>query len=154
MPLYHGEMQSKIDEKGRVLLPALFKRQMPSEDYSTYMVKKGYEGCIELYPQFVWDSVEKEIAKLNPHVKADRQFKRRFLLGVQHLDLDKAGRLTLPKRLLEFAGIEKDLVFFAHSYFIEIWNPDKLNDLDNEMTDDEYSDQAQRVMGNINLFND
>ena len=154
MPQYHGEILSKVDEKGRVLFPAMFRKQISADTADTFMVKKGYEGCLELYPIDVWNRLEKEMGKLNHHNKEARDFRRRFFLGAASVELDKSGRLNIPKRLLEHAAIEKEMVFYAHSYFIEIWNPERLNSIESQMTDEQYSDMAQKVMGNINLFED
>ena len=107
-----------------------------------------------LYPDAVWKQISDEVNALNLYNKKNRDFVRYFYRGAQELLLDSADRILIPKRLLEYAGIEKDLILSAYNGRIEIWAKDDYDTmLDQEPTD--FSDLADDVLGkldnNINL---
>ena len=86
--------------------------------------------------------------KLNQYVKKNREFTRYFYRGATELALDGTGRLLFPKRLLEYAGVSKEVVLFAHGNKIEIWDKEAY---DNLLTDepDEFANLAEEVMGSL-----
>jgi MraZ protein len=141
-----GEYECKLDPKGRFILPTGLKKQIPQEAGEHFVVNRGFEKCLILYPKNEWDVISDEINKLNPYVKRNREFIRYFYRGATELMLDNAARLLLPKRLLEYAEIDKDVVLFAHTNKIEIWSAALYdNVLGNEPED--FADLAESVMG-------
>jgi MraZ protein len=147
MARFLGEYNCKLDAKGRVLLPAALKKQMPKEAGGEFVINRGFEQCLVMYPRNEWDMISEEINKLNPYVRKNRDFVRYFFRGATELSLDTSGRLLLPKRLLQYANINKELVFFAHTNKIEVWASEIYDGLlSNEP--DEFSSLAENVMGN------
>jgi MraZ protein len=90
-----------------------------------------------------------ELNKLNPYVKKNREFVRYFLRGATELVLDSNDRLNLPKKLMEFAGLDKEAVLFAHGSKIELWSQERYNQLIDEEPGD-FAELAEEVMGKIN----
>ena len=87
-----GEYEATIDAKGRFLLPAGFKKQLPQEGAVHFVINRGFEKCLTLYPQQSWDPIFSEISKLNEFDPKVREFRRYFLNGATQLDLGTAGR--------------------------------------------------------------
>jgi MraZ protein len=149
MTRFIGEYDCKIDNKGRFILPALLKKQVPQEAADQFVINRGFEKCLVMYPRNEWDIITEEINKLNAYVKENRDFVRYFFRGATELTLDSSARLLLPKRLTEYAGINNDIVLFAHTNKIEIWSAEVYNAvLDKEPED--FAKLAEKVMGKNN----
>ena len=118
-----GEYEVAIDAKGRFLLPAGFRRQLP-EDTVQFVVNRGFESCLTLYPMDAWKALSEKLTTLNDFDPKVREFKRLFLNGASIVDLDAAGRALLPKSLQEHAGIKKDMVMSAQGNKVELWDRD------------------------------
>lgn len=151
-----GEYEATVDAKGRFLLPAGFKKQLPEEAGSQFVVNRGFEKCLTLYPMKSWEPIFSEISKLNDFDPKVREFRRFFLNGATVLELDSAGRLLLPPNLKEHAGIDKDIVLVAAMNKIEIWDKAKYQQLFESFSPDAFSQLAQQVMagaGNVKTDN-
>ena len=146
MTRFLGEYECTIDSKGRFILPAQLKKQVPQESDGQFVVSRGFEKCLVMYPRHEWDAISDEINKLNPYVKENREFIRYFFRGASEISLDSAARLLLPKSLMEYAGIQKDIVLFTHTNKIEIWDAHTYNNLLNQEPED-FSTLAEKVMG-------
>ena len=146
MTRFLGEFDCKVDAKGRVLLPVSLKKQLPPEAQERFVINRGFEQCLTLYPQNEWDKISAEVNELNLYVKKNRDFVRYFYRGATEMTLDGNSRLLLPKRLLEYAGIGKELVMFAYSNRIELWARDKYDNLLNDEPED-FANLAEEVMG-------
>ena len=145
-----GEYECKVDAKGRLLVPSGLRKQFSPEAEGKLFVKRGIERCLELYQKHDWESVSEKVSSLNQFVKKNRVFARRFISGATQLELDSVGRINLPNGLLEYAGVEKELVLFAYGNKIEIWDK-AAYDSELEMSDDDFAGLAEEVMGNDNL---
>lgn len=142
-----GEYECRVDAKCRFLLPAGLKKQLPPEVQDRFVINRGFEKCLVLYPQNVWKVISTEINQLNLYNKKNRDFVRYFYRGATELVLDSASRLLLPKQLTVYAGIDKEIVLSAFSNRIEIWAKGVYeNLLTNEPED--FSSLAEEVMGN------
>ena len=141
-----GEYECRLDPKGRIMLPAALKKQIPSEAKDRFVINRGIEKCLVIYPKHDWDTISSEINALNMYVKKNRDFARYFYRGATELALDGTNRLLFPKQLLEYAGVEKDLVLFAYSNKIEVWAKEKYDSLLNDEPED-FSTLAEEVMG-------
>jgi MraZ protein len=147
-----GEFECRLDEKSRIILPAALKKQISPEAHDKFVINRGFEGCLVLYPQNVWDETIAKMNKLNLFVKDHRKFVRAFNNGATPLSLDNQNRLLLPKPLLDYASIDKDIVLFAYSDRIEVWNKKTYMDLVSNEPDD-FAQLAEKVMGNSNTSN-
>ncbi len=117
-----GEYEVSMDAKGRFLLPAGFKKQLPDGAGQVYVIMRGMETCLNLYTMEDWDRLSEKISRYNDMKPAVQKFKRLFFSGATRLEPDNTGRLLLPKQLQEYAGLKKDLVFSAQGNRIEIWD--------------------------------
>jgi MraZ protein len=141
-----GEYECKLDGKSRLLFPAGLKKQIPAmAGELRFVLNRGFEQCLVLYSLEEWKIRSEEINQLNDYVKRNRDFVRYFYRGASELLLDSANRLLLPKSLLEYAGIEKDIVLFAFSNRIEVWDSKKYKSLLTDEPED-FAKLAEEVM--------
>ena len=141
-----GEYEATIDSKGRFLLPAGFKKQMADETKTQFVINRGFEKCLSLYPMESWEPIFSEISKLNDFDPKVRAFRRYFLNGATLTDLDSAGRLLVPSNLKEHAGLEKDIVLIAAVNKIEIWDKLKYQQFFESFSPEGFSSLANDVM--------
>jgi MraZ protein len=141
-----GEYEVTIDAKGRFLLPAGFKKQVPEEWGGQYVISRGIESCLTLYPMKNWEPIFSEISQLNDFDPKVRQFQRYFLNGATTIELDSAGRLLIPQNLKDYAGLEKDVVLVAAVKKIEIWDKRKYQQFFESFSPDAFSQLAGEVM--------
>tara|TARA_R110001592_G_scaffold101433_7_gene287084 strand:- start:273 stop:740 length:468 start_codon:yes stop_codon:yes gene_type:complete len=145
-----GTYECKADAKGRVMFSSAFKKQLSSVLQDGFVVKRAvFQPCLELYPIQEWNLMMEKINKLNKFNKKNNDFIRRFTAGVQLVDLDATGRILIPKNLMDFAGIEKQVVMSSSVNIIEIWDKDKYEKAIDDAADD-FADLAEEVMGNTN----
>ena len=142
-----GTYECKADAKGRLMLPAAYKKQLDSVLGNGFVLKRSvFQPCIELYPKSEWDIMMQKVNKLNRFKKKNNDFIRRFTAGVKEIDIDATGRILIPKDLIAFAGIEKELVLSSAINIIEIWDKTKYEKAVDEATED-FADLAEEVMG-------
>jgi MraZ protein len=143
-----GEYECKIDPKGRMRLPSDLLGQL-GEDARSFVVNRGFEKCLMLYPEKVWDSITNEINQLNLYNKKNRDFVRYFYRGAQKVAPDSADRVLITKRLQAYAEIDKEVILSAYNDRIEIWAKDQYDKMLDDEPDD-FSDLAEDVLGNMN----
>ena len=148
MTSFIGEYECKLDAKSRFLLPSGLRKQLDPAANEQFVMNRGFEGCLVLYPQTEWDKVTAKLSKLNLFVTKNRAFYRQFHNGATQISLDNSGRVLIPKTLMSFAGIQKDAVLFAYADRIEIWAKDKYEEVMNQDVD-AFADLAEEVMGGI-----
>lgn len=141
-----GEYESTIDAKGRFLLPSGFKKQLPEAESALFVLNRGFEKCLTLYPIQSWKPIFKDISQLNDFDPKVRAFRRYFLNGATQVELDNAGRLLLPKNLMEYASLEKDIVLVSGLNKIEIWDKTKYQQFFDDMSPEAFSNLANEVM--------
>ncbi|MCB0551173.1 MAG: division/cell wall cluster transcriptional repressor MraZ [Phaeodactylibacter sp.] len=144
-----GEYECKIDAKGRMRMPSGLIGQLGEGAAHNFVINRGFEQCLMLYPEPVWDRITNEINQLNLYNKKNRDFVRYFYRGAQKVAMDSADRILVSKRLLEYAGIDKDVILSAYSDRIEIWAADQYEHLLDEEPAD-FSDLAEDVLGKVN----
>ena len=142
-----GTYECKVDAKGRLMRPVAFKKQLASVTEKGFVLKRAvFQPCLELYPMQEWESMMQNVNKLNRFKKKNNDFIRRFTAGVKSIDLDVSGRLLIPKDLVGFAGITKEIVVTSAVNIIEIWDKDKYEKAIDDAADD-FADLAEDVMG-------
>jgi MraZ protein len=149
MTQFLGEFECKLDAKGRLSMPSGLRKQLTPEANEKFVVNRGFENCLALYPFNEWQKISAEVNQLNMYVKKNREFARSFYRGATELELDAAGRLLLPKRLCEYAGVDKEIILSAWSNKIEVWSKEKFEALMNDEPSD-FSTLAEEVMGKLN----
>ena len=145
MSYFSGEYECKVDAKGRMVLPAKIKAQLPEVNTHEVVVKRGFEPCLVLYSSLEWKKVTGKISGLNEFNKEDRKFQRNFLRGVTEVDMDNSGRLLIPKTMARFADIKKEVIVVGMGNRVEIWDPEKYDEYLIK-DEDEFSDMAERLL--------
>jgi len=149
-----GTYECKADSKGRMLLSAALKKQLDPVLHEGFVLKRSvFQSCLELYPMKEWNSVMTQMNSLNRFVKKNNDFIRRFTAGVKIIELDATGRLLIPKDLLAFSGITKEVVMSSAISIIEIWDKDKYEQAIDEAAVG-FANLAEEVMGTVNIEGD
>lgn len=146
---YYGEYEATVDTKGRFLLPGGLRKQLP-EGENRFILSRGFEKCLTLYPLKSWELIQAKFSQLNDFDPKVRQFRRQFFGGATELELDAAGRLLLPSSLKEYAGLAKDIVVSAALDRFEIWDAGKYKQLFDDFSPEDFSALAQEVMSQQN----
>ena len=145
-----GTYECKADVKGRVLIPSSLKKQLSSVLSKGFVLKRAvFQNCLELYPINEWEELIKRVNTLNRFKKKNNDFIRRFTAGVKFIEVDNNNRILIPKDLIEFSNIKRDIVFSSSVNIIEIWDKDKY---ENAIVDsrEEFAKLAEEVMGDDN----
>ena len=143
-----GEYHCKLDSKGRLLLPAELRKQLAPEDQESFVISRGVDDCLSLYPNSEWNRVLDKLRKLNRFKAKDRKFARMFQKGATKVSSDSNGRVLLPKGLLGWAGIQKEVVIVANIDLWEVWDKTHYEGLMSEDWD-EFEQLAADVMGDF-----
>ena len=145
--------ECKADSKGRAMLPGGLRKELAPVLNDGFVIKKSvFYKCLELYPRNEWDQEMEGIDKLNRFVKKNVDFIRRFMTGIKPVVLDSAGRLLIPKDLVSYAKIDKNIVLTSQINKIEIWDKASYDQL---LADDsvDFGSLTEEVMGSVNKPN-
>jgi MraZ protein len=145
-----GEYEATLDAKGRFLLPSGFKKQLPEGEAEKFVINRGFEKCLALYPMKTWEPIFTKISGLNEFDPDERSFKRAFLNGATYVEPDTAGRILLPPSLKNYAELTKDIVLMATGDKIEIWDSNKYKQFFDSISSDALSDLGNQVLGGGN----
>ncbi len=145
-----GTYDCKADQKGRIMIPSPLKKQLAPMAENGFVIKRAvFQPCLEMYPMAEWNALMEKMGALNRFNRKNNDFIRRFTAGVKMVELDAAGRLLIPKDLMAFAGIEKEIVISSAINIVEIWDKDKYEKAIDDAASD-FADLAEEVMGNKN----
>lgn len=145
-----GTYECKADAKGRTMVPAPLKKQLAPVMADGFVVKRAvFQPCLEVYPMKEWNALMEKMGTLNRFSRKNNSFIRRFTAGVKVVELDAAGRLLIPKDLMVFAGISREIVISTSINIVEIWDKDKYEQAIDDAADD-FADLAEEVMGDKN----
>jgi len=149
-----GTYECKTDSKGRFMMPVSLKKQLNSVVNEGFVLKRSvFNNCLELYPMKEWESMIGQVNKLNRFVKKNNDFIRSYMSGLKMLEIDTTGRILIPKDLISFADISKNLVLASSVNMIEIWDKDQYENTVKETLVD-FGSLAEEVMGNQSSLND
>ena len=125
MAFFTSEYTGKLDAKGRLVLPAKMKANLPEASSNELFMREGFEPCLELYPLLEYKKIYSKIAGLNEFNAEYRKLQRNFFRGSTTVELDTAGRLLIPKSMLQYASLDKEIVVVGMGNRMEIWNPEE-----------------------------
>jgi len=111
MSSFKGRYSYSVDTKGRIALPAKLRKNVSPAANDTFIVTRGFEQCLFVYPQDEWNKVEEAVRGLSPSNPQHRFFVRTLLQWTTDVQLDGQARLSVPQDLLKFAGIENELFY-------------------------------------------
>ncbi len=141
-----GEFQINLDSKGRFLMPAGIRKQVSEGALRDVIISRGFEKCLVVYPNETWALLQQKLNTLNDFNPKAREFKRLFLNGATSVELDKAGRVLLPKMLTEYAGMDKELVLVGLGNKMELWSKSEYEQYMSQNMNG-FSDLASEVAG-------
>ena len=131
MNTFIGEYTVKIDDKGRMVFPSAFKSLMSADGDMRFVIKKDiFEDCLEMYTFEEWERQSSEVkSRLNFFNRDHAMFWREYMRDRAIVEPDgKVGRISIPKKLLEAIGVNKEVVFSGNDYKIEIWAREKFEE--------------------------
>jgi MraZ protein len=148
MSHFLGEFECKLDAKGRMMIPAGLKKQLPEAEREGLVINRGFERHLVVYTRKEWDKIVEDLSKLNQYEKRTREFIRYFTRGATELTLDASNRVNLPKALLEYAGITTDVVLACQFNKVEVWDQ-KAYDEQMDNAPENFANLAEEVMGGL-----
>lgn len=131
-----GEYECKIDDRGRFKLPVKLIEALGNHRKMDFVINRGFENHLMLYPKNVWVKRADEINQLNIYDRKHRNVIRYFHRGATEVSNDRSDRVLIPSALMEYAGIEKDVIIFTYGENIEIWSKDNYLAMINEEPED------------------
>ncbi len=123
MSSFKGRYSYSVDNKGRIALPVKLRKNVSPEANETFVISRGFEQCLFVYPQDEWNKVEQMIRGLSSSNPQHRFLVRTLLQWATDTQLDSQSRITIPQDLLKFANIENEVLVIGVLERIEIWNP-------------------------------
>lgn len=145
---FTGEYAYTIDSKGRVNIPAKFRQSLAPENNSAFVITRGMDPCIWVYPLVAWQLIEDELKNLSAISSVNRSFIRSTVRYASSVTYDKQGRIILSSNLLDYAKIKKEVLIIGMVNKIEIWNPSLLEKIDKqnlELDTSKYDELANRI---------
>ena len=144
MSSFKGSYGYSIDSKGRINIPAKLRKYVSLEANDTFVITRGYERCLSVYPLDEWNMLEQSIRQLSPSNPKHRFFTRTLLQYATESKLDGQSRITIPKELLQYAGIDDQVLILGVLERIEVWNP-KVHEEYFQAQAESYENVAQAV---------
>ncbi|MGC8596166.1 MAG: division/cell wall cluster transcriptional repressor MraZ [Candidatus Kryptoniota bacterium] len=146
MSSFKGRYEYVLDSKGRLSIPAKLRKSLSPEANDTFVVTRGIEKCLYVYPLDEWRQLESKLRSLNQFVEKHRFFTRTLLMWAsEEFTLDSQSRISIPRNLLEFAGIEKEVIVIGALERIELWSPKNFDDYMNSQTES-YESVVEKIM--------
>jgi MraZ protein len=145
MSSFKGSYAYSVDSKGRFNIPAKLRKYVSPDANDTFVITRGYEKCLFVYPLDEWARLEQSIRLLSATSPKHRYFTRTLLEYATELQLDGQSRITIPKELLQLAAIESEVLILGVLERIEVWNPKVYGEYRNSQAES-YEDIAQTVL--------
>jgi MraZ protein len=123
MAFFTSEYECKLDAKGRLVLPARMKSNLPESSASELVLMRGFETCLVLYPMLEYKKIFSRIAALSEFNEEYRKLQRNFFRGSMEVELDNTGRFLIPKLMMKYAQIDREAMVVGMGHRIEIWSP-------------------------------
>lgn len=145
MSFFQGEETYSIDSKGRVNIPAKMRKALAPEANDTFMLTRGLDDCIYAYPLNEWQKYAEKFKQLNQYQEDNRFFLRMLLQWNEEAPLDAQQRINIPKKLVEFGGLDGKVTIVGMVDHIEFWNPERYENYLNRYST-KYEEVAEKVM--------
>ena len=148
MAKFIGEYSVKIDDKGRMIFPSAFKSAFAPDEKIALVVKKDmFEDCLQMFTYSQWEEESDQVkAKLNFFRREHAEFWREYMRDRAVVEPDeKLGRISIPKKILDSIGAQKEMIFVGNDHKIEIWTKEQYNK--KQMSQEEFITLAQNILG-------
>jgi len=143
-----GEYSYSLDSKGRINMPAKFRQVLSKDNKNTFVITRGMDACVWVYPLNQWLEIEKSLRSLSSLSKIHRTFVRNTARYATPSTYDKQGRITIPPSLVDYAGLDKDVLIIGMVNKMEIWDTKNLEKTEKEALEidlAEYDALAQKI---------
>lgn len=145
--MFIGSFKYSIDSKGRISIPAKLRKFVDPKSNDAFVMTRGTSKCIDIYPMNLWEElVQTKLNDLNSFEPKEAMFLRMFLQQAAEDKLDTQSRILIPRNLIEYAEIEKDVLILGAIKKIEIWNPIEYEEY-LKTSELSYEEIAKQVMG-------
>jgi MraZ protein len=141
--MFLGEYVHTIDEKGRLAVPARFRADLAAG----LVVTRGIDHCLAIYPLEEWKRLAEQVSALPMTDRRARAFRRLVFANASDVIPDKQGRVLIPPRLREYAGINGEVVVTGLDTYIEVWSPDAWNEERTRVEDFGANDEEWAALG-------
>lgn len=143
---FAGEYANTLDFKNRVNIPAKFRKALDPINDRTFVITRGFDSCLTLYPISEWNIVEQQLASLSSIRNRNREFVRSIVRYASYVQYDKQGRIIIPDNLKVYASIDREVSIIGMISKIELWSPENIKKHDNDqMNIDEFDDLADDI---------
>jgi len=145
---FTGEYNNSLDDKNRLNIPAKFRKALDPINDRTFVLSRGFDQCLLLYPLNEWQEVEEQLSQLSSIRSRDRDFIRSITRHATPVQYDNQGRIQIPEALINFSGIQKDVNIIGMIKKIELWDPAVLKEQDeggDNVVDKDYDDLANEI---------
>ena len=143
---FAGEYSNTLDSKNRVNIPAKFRKALDPINDRTFVITRGFDRCLTLYPIQEWNIVEQQLASLSSIRNRNREFVRSIVRYASYVQYDRQGRIIIPDNLKLYASIEKEVSIIGMITKIELWSPEKIKKYDSDQVDiDDFDDLADDI---------
>ena len=122
MSLLTGEFECKMDAKGRLTLPSKVKAKLPEVSGNQLVLSRGLEPCLVLYPLVEYRKIYSRIASMNEFNEEFRILQRNFFRRITEVEIDKAGRILVPKTMSTYAKLDKEVILVGMGNRMELWD--------------------------------
>ena len=143
---FTGEYYNTLDSKNRLSIPAKFRKALDPINDRTFVLTRGFDNCLLLYPVSEWNKVEEQLSFLSSMKGRHRNFIRSIVRHASYLQYDSQGRIIIPDNLSVYAQIKKEVAVIGVIKKIELWSPDILNKFDDSSHDlNDFEDLADEI---------
>ena len=145
---FFGKHSAKIDDKGRVVIPSAIKCAVPADQQEFVIRKDMYSNCLEMYTKQEWANMSQAVrSKLDLAFDEDHiRYWRTYMSDTVTVVPDaKLGRITIPREILDKAGIGKEVVFLGVDYKVEIWAKEEMEG--GRLSADEFRKLGRKISG-------
>ena len=145
---FTGEYKYSIDQKSRLNIPAKFRKALDPKNNNTFVVTRGFDPSLILYPIVEWQKVEQQLLLLSSIKNKDRSFVRSIVRYATIAKYDSQGRIQIPENLLEYSNIRREVLIIGMINKIEIWNKSDLDKIEKQSlnnVDESFEDLANEI---------
>ena len=145
---FTGEYCNSIDQKNRLSIPAKFRNYLGPNNDKTFVLSKGFDECLFLYPLEEWKIVEEQLSSLSSIKDKNRNFIRKITRHANYVKYDSQGRIAIPEILLNYANITKEVLVIGVVKKIELWDQNTLNNYEKQkdfLSDEDFEDLANKI---------
>ena len=147
---FFGKHTAKIDDKGRIVIPSGIKSVVPADQMQFVIRKDMYSNCLEMYTWQEWANMSQAVrSKLDLAFDEDHiRYWRTYMSDTVTVVPDaKLGRITIPREILDKAGIDKEVVFLGVDYKVEIWAKEEIEG--GKLSSEEFRQMGKKIAGRI-----